>query len=68
MEMMNTLATLLAEPVTAENAAARNAEIMKCHEQLTKIQEESMQKIPAWRKHKPGLSRRQSTWRRKPSI
>jgi hypothetical protein len=37
VELMRTLATLLAEPVIVENAAARNADITKCCEQMTKI-------------------------------
>ena len=37
---MTTLATLLAEPVTAENAAARKTEIVKCREEIAKFQED----------------------------
>lgn len=39
-ELMATLTTLLADPVTPDNAAARNVEITKCHEQMAKIQED----------------------------
>lgn len=39
-EMTATVMTLLAEPVTSENAVARNAEIAKCREQLAKIQDD----------------------------
>ena len=34
------LAALLTEPVTTENAGVRNTEIMKCREQMAKIQED----------------------------
>lgn len=37
---MTTLGTLLADLVTLENTVALNEEIVKCHEQMTKIQED----------------------------